>query len=129
MCESAVGTARRRSHPEGLPTEEPFERRQADDEEWLVLPVAHPLPIAARNLFHEPACPAVVLDPLPHAGLKSPRYIQLVRSTFFAAHQIEAFVQLPAGAFASGLAAYPLANEEGPTHQPTLVDQLGQLRA
>ena len=37
MCESAVGTARRRSHPEGLPTEEPFERRQADDEEWLVL--------------------------------------------------------------------------------------------
>jgi len=127
MCESAVGTARRRSHPEGLPTEEPFERRPADDEEWLVLPVAHPLPIAARNLFHEPACPAVVLDPLPHAGLKSPRDVQLVRSSFFAAHQIQTFMQLAAGAFTSCLAAYSLSNLQGPSHQPSLVDQLGQL--
>ena len=118
MCESAVGTARRRSHPEGLPTEEPFERRQADDEEWLVLPVAHPLPIAARNLFHEPARPAVVLDPLPHAGLKSPRDVELARSSLFAEHQIQAFVQLTTGAFASCLAAHAPANRQTPPASP-----------
>ena len=54
--------------------------------------------------------------------------VQLARSSLFAAHQIQAFVQLAAGAFASLFAADPPANQQSSPHQASLVDPRGQLQ-
>lgn len=94
----------------------------------LILSLAHLLEVPPADLFQELPRVVIVGHPPPHAGFPGLGHKELPQPAALRENQVQAGVQIPAGAAAVGLAADPPALEQVAAEQAALCDKAGQRR-